>query len=136
MIDKNSKTLPIRKAILDDIGVKGDSSNRVIASAKATYAKATNSCSWTVTENVTQVEILCTVAAAAVSDYVRLVLDPGTEAVADVWFNDVGGAAIPVEPDKLPYNKLITISFYSYITELHFDPTVDSTHIGISAVGE
>lgn len=122
--------------LLKDIGISGDSSNRVIPTAKAAYAETTNSCSFTEGENITQVQILCTVAGAATSDYVRMVLDPGSEAVANAWFNAAGGAAVLVEPEDLPYSELITISFPSYITEIHFDPSVDNTRISISAIGE
>ena len=124
-------------------GIAGNPVNRELAAVVPTYVAAdvtTNMVTYTPAENVRQVTIICTaIAVAQDEDYVRYVLDAGSNGiVAEAWFAEAGGAAVSINPDKIPYNTPVTLSFTDYITDIHFEPSDSApalTHIGISGVG-
>ena len=102
------------------------SKNRQLAAAPTTYAEATNSLSWTSTDNVTEFWITChgSGAVSTTEDRVLFVVDASSEPVAAAWLDEtLEGASTKVEFYSLPFNtRCGPFTCSSYLSRLDFLP--------------
>lgn len=110
--------------------------NRNINAAVVTYAEATNTATWTASDNVTEVVITpksATAAGIQNDEFCLVCFDAGTEAIANAFFADTGGAASDVEYHIIPVAESRRFTFTSYLSRVDVLPLNDTMRVIVEA---
>ena len=117
-------------------GTSQSTKNRNINAAVTTYAAATNSATWTSTDNVTVIIVTpksATAAALQNDEFCLVVFDATSEAVANAWLADAGGVALDVEYHIVPVGKPTRFPFTSYLSRVDVLPLNDTMRVIVEA---
>lgn len=110
--------------------------NRNRSALATTYAEATNTVTFTSTDNVTHVEYMIksnAVEALQADDACLVIYDATNEAIASGFFADAGGMASDVMYRIVPYNTLIVEDFPSYLSRIDFLPLLTAARVTVEA---
>ncbi len=114
---------------------------RNINAASSTYSRAKNSCIWSESDNVTEFYITCydlsgvssTDTLQPMKDFVLMVVDQETEAIASLALNSPGGQSLNTMYYSLSYGERHLFQGVDYFSILDFLPTIENTRIIIEA---
>jgi hypothetical protein len=110
--------------------------NRNINAAVTTYAAATNTATWTSTDNVKSIVITpksATAAALQNDEFCLVVFDATNEAVASGFLSDTGGASTDVEYFMVAVGQKRQFDFVDYLTRVDVLPLNDTMRVVIEA---